>query len=160
MADVEAFLVAIERAAADADAALSTDLGGHQERTSARLWKGQVLVDWEPDPIAGDILLRPELVRRLVALHPSIDVQPNRLVISAPGRIVAGISPEHAELVKRLGGARRVELRLMLRFAGDTYRGGDETYLLVERGHAQRLLRMSADVTVREASPRTSPARS
>ena len=158
--DIEAVLTSAERAAADADATLSTDLGSHRERTSARLWKGQVLVDWEPDTTAGDILLRPELLRRLVALHPSVDIKGNLVTIRAPGRVVAGVSSEHAELVKRLGGARRLELRMTLRVEDGAYRGGDEEYLLLERGQAQSLLRLSAEVTAREASPHTSPARS
>jgi hypothetical protein len=65
---VERCLAAVESALLDADATLSTDLGGHRESTTARLWRGQVLVDWEPDARAGDCLLRPELLRRLIAL--------------------------------------------------------------------------------------------
>ena len=117
-----------------------------------------MLVDWEPDRQAGDCLLRTDLLRRLIALHASTTVDGERVVITAPGRIVAGVSAEHADLVKRLGGARRVELRLTLRFKNDAYRGGDETYLLVEHGQSRQLLRLAAEVTVRAASPRTSPA--
>ena len=160
---VEERLASVEAALADADADLSTDLGGHVERTTARLWRGQVLVDWEPDAHAGGCLLRPALLRRLIALHASIAEAADGLQLSAPGRVVAGLSAEHADLVARLGGARRVELRAALRFAGDVYRGGDETYFLVERGQRQPLLRLSADVRPRsgpvpEALPRRSPA--
>jgi hypothetical protein len=153
-------LAALEATLADADVVLSTDLGGYQQRTQARVWRGQVLVDWEPDREAGDLLLRPELLRRLIALHATVQIDEQSLTITAPGRIVAGVSAAHADLVKRLGGARRVALRATLRFAASGYRGGDETYLLVERGQASPLLRLSAEVTLREASPRTSPARS
>ena len=161
--DVEACLASVEAALADADADLSTDLGSHHELTSARLWRGQVLVDWEPDPQAGGCLLRPALLRRLIALHADVEFDDDVLRISAPGRVVAGLSPEHADLVARLGGARRVELRAALRFEGSVYRGGDETYYLVERGQRQGLVRVSADVRPRlgrppEASPRRSPA--
>src|SRR5437773_4239721 len=108
--DIEACLDRIDGALADADADLSTDLGGHHELTSARLWRGQVLIDWEPDPQAGGCLLRPALLRRLIALHATTELSPAVLRINAPGRIVAGLSAEHADLVSRLGGARRVEL--------------------------------------------------
>jgi hypothetical protein len=162
--DVEACLDSVEVALVDADADLSIDLGGHNELTSARLWRGQVLVDWEPDSQAGGCLLRPALLRRLIALHADVEHIDAVLRISAPGRIVAGLSAEHADLVARLGGARRVELRATLRFEGLMYRGGDETYYLVERGQRQALLRVSANVRPRlgqrppEASPRRSPA--
>jgi len=161
--DVEARLASMEAALADADADLATDLGGHRELTSARLWRGQVLVDWEPDPQAGGCLLRPGMLRRLIALHADVEDDGDVLRISAPGRIVAGLSAEHADLVGRLGGVRRVELRAALQFAGGVYRGGNETYYLVDRGQRQGLLRLSADVRPRlgqvpELSPRTSPA--
>ena len=51
--DLEAWLASVERALADGDATLSTELGDHRETTNARLWRGQVLVDWEPDSQAG-----------------------------------------------------------------------------------------------------------
>jgi hypothetical protein len=157
--DLEARLARVEAALADADAELTTDLGGHHEVTSARLWRGQVLVDWEPDLQAGGCLLRPIMLRRLIALHADVRNEPDVVRITAPGRVVAALSGEHADLVARLGGARRVELRATLRFEGDVYRGGDETYyLVVERAQRQGLLRLSADVRPQIASPRTSPA--
>jgi hypothetical protein len=158
--DVEACLASVDAALADADADLSTDLGDHREVTSARLWRSQVLVDWEPDEQAGDCLLRPALLRRLIALHARVDQRPDGLRISAPGRIVAALSPGHADLVARLGGARRVELQATLRFEAEGYRGGAEIYYLVERGKRVALLRLTADVRPRrapEASPRRSP---
>jgi hypothetical protein len=161
--DVAAGLASVEAALADADASLSTDLGGHRETTVARLWRGQVLVDWEPDRTAGGCLLRPDLLRRLVALHAQIDTEPDVLRIIAPGRVMAALSPEHADLVSRLGGARRVELRATLRFDGDRYLGGHETYFLIERGQRVALVRLTAEVRTRSApartgSRRTSPA--
>ena len=161
--DLEARLASVEAVLADADAELSTNLGGHYEHTSARLWRGQVLVDWEPDPHAGGCLLRATLLRRLIALRAQVTRDADVLNISAPGRVVAGLSSEHADLVARLGGARRVELRAALRFEDGVYRGGDETYYLVERGQRHALLRLSADVRPRlgplpEALPRRSPA--
>ncbi len=161
--DVEACLDLIDGALADADADLSIDLGGHHEKTSARLWRGQVLVDWEPDPQAGGCLLRPTLLRRLIALHATAEITGDTLRISAPGRIVAGLSAEHADLVARLGGARRVELQATLRFQRSAYHGGEETYFLVERGQRQVLVRVKADVRPRltrspGASRRTWPA--
>jgi hypothetical protein len=159
--EVQACLANIEAAMADADAELSTDLGDHHEQTSARLWRGKVLVDWEPDKQAGGCLLRPELLRRLIALHAHLDQSAGKLRITAPGRVVAALSPEHAELVARLGGARRVEMRTTLLFDADSYCGGQETYYLVERGKRLALLQLTADVRlrpVREASRHTSPA--
>jgi hypothetical protein len=160
--DVTACLDSIEAALADADADLITDLGGQHEVTRARLWRGQVLVDWEPDATAGGSLLRAELLKRLIALHAEVEAKGDQLHIRAPGRIVAGLSPDHADLVARLGGARRVELRTTLRFDARGYRGGLETYYLVEHGQRVPLLRLSADVRPRltngATSPRTSPA--
>jgi hypothetical protein len=157
--DVESRLAHVEATLADADAELATDLGGHHEVTRARLWRGQVLVEWEPDAQAGGCLLRPAMLRRMIALHAHVDNEPDVLRISAPGRVVAALSAEHADLVARLGGARRVELRTTLRFERDVYRGGDETYYLVERAQRRGLLRLSADVRPRTGLPRTSPAR-
>jgi hypothetical protein len=159
--DIEARLDSVAAALLDADAELSTDLGDHHEVTVARLWRNQVLVDWEPDPQAGGCLLRPDLLRRLVALHASVESSADSVRITAPGRVVAALSDEHADLVARLGGARHVEMRARLRFEGAAYRGGQETYYVLEGGTRVALLRLTADVRprpVRAASPRTSPA--
>jgi hypothetical protein len=161
--DLESALASVEAALLDADARLSTDLGDRHEVAAARLWRGQVLVDWEPDPQAGDCLLRVELLRRLVDLGAKTRVAADEVRVQAPGRTVAALSNEHAALVRQLGGARRVEMSLRLRFADGVYVGGEETLALVERGRGRPipLLRLSADVKVRPshaASPRTSPA--
>jgi hypothetical protein len=159
--DIEACLGSVEAALADGDADLSTDLGDHHEVTSARLWRNQVLVDWERDPQAGGCLLRPDLLRRLVALHARVERTADGVRVSAPGRIVASLSADHADLVARLGGARRVEMHATLRFEAEVYRGGQETYYLLERGQRLALLRLTADVRPRpvvEASRHTSPA--
>jgi hypothetical protein len=155
----------VEAALADADADLTTDLGGHQEVTAARLWRGQVLVDWEPEAMAGGSLLRVDLLRRLVALGASVELDTDVLRIVAAGRVVAALSDEHAGLVKRLGGVRKVELRATLRFDAGAYRGGNETYVLIERGQRVPLLRVTADVRPRitssgAASRRRSPGQS
>src|SRR5262249_51537247 len=130
-------LEAIEAALLDGDARLATTLGGRRELTVARLWRGQVLVDWEPDPQGGDCLLRVDLLRRLLDLHPKITfssktpVSTRTVTLEAPGRMVAALSDEHAALVRRLGGARRVVLTIHLRFnvgASNVYAGGEETY--------------------------------
>jgi len=158
---IEPRLDSVEAALADSDAELSTDLGDQHEVTRARLWRNQVLVDWEPDAQAGGTLLRPELIRRLVALHARVEYGADAVRISAPGRVVAALSPEHADLVARLGGVGRVEMRATLRFEGQAYRGGHETYYLIERGQRLPLLRLTADVrprSVHAGSPRTSPA--
>src|SRR5215216_6504459 len=99
-------LSGVETALADGDAQVVISLGGQREETSARLWRGQVLVDWEPDATAGGCLLRPDLLRRLVALHAAVRVDGQSLAIQASGQIVAALSPEHADLVRRLGGTR------------------------------------------------------
>jgi hypothetical protein len=159
--DLDAQLASVEAALADADADLTTDLGNNHEVTRARLWRNQVLVDWEPDPQAGGCLLRPDLLRRLIALHARVERVPEGVRITAPGRVVAALSAEHADLVARLGGARRVEMHATLRFEAEHYRGGHETYYLVERGRRVALLRLTADVRprpARAASRRTSPA--
>ena len=73
------------------------------------------------------------------------------------GRIVAGLSEEHAELVRQLGGARRLALRATLRVADGVYQGGEEVYEVIQRGVHAPLLRLQVRVA-RPASPRTSPA--
>ena len=159
--DVGRCLAAVELALADADATLSTDIGGHREVTAARLWRGQVLVDWEPDPRAGGCLLRVDLLRRLVDLHANTSIKGNVLTLRASGRIVAALSATHADLVRQLGGAEHVELVARLNFRNGEYVGGDETYRLVRSGSRAPLLRVEAEVRLRSsrpASPRTSPA--
>jgi hypothetical protein len=159
--DVEECLQAMEAAVADGDAELTTVLGGQRDSVRARLWRGQVLVDWEPDESAGGCLLRPGLIRRLIALHADTAVKDNQLVLHVPGRTVAALSPEHAELVARMGGARRITLNARLQFENDTYRGGEEAYVITGQGRSAPLLRLIADVKPRSAqtaSQRTSPA--
>jgi hypothetical protein len=120
-----------------------------------------VLVDWEPDRQAGGCLLRPDLLQRLILLRARVEETADGVHINAPGRVVAALSAEHAELVSRLGGARRVEMHATLFFDADTYRGGQETYYLVERGKRLALLQLTANVRPRpdrEVSRRTSPA--
>jgi hypothetical protein len=156
--ELAAALDSVEAALVDADVVLATELSGYRQETRARTWRGQVLVDWEPDARAGDCLLRPALLRRLVALHASAEVGGESVRISAPGRIVAGVSDEHAQLVRRLGGARRVQLSATLRFSDGAYRGGEEVYAIVERGQSRPLLRLSVEISARAASQRTSPA--
>lgn len=144
----------IEAALLDADATIATGLGDHQDLTTARVWRGQVLVDWEPDQQAGGCLLRPALLRRLVALHARVDSEsaPDGVSLVAPGRVLAALSSDHADLVRRLGGPRRVELVAHLRFNRDQqeYVGGDETYWLLERGQRSPLLRLTVDVRLRK----------
>jgi hypothetical protein len=159
--DVESCLAAVETALLDADATLWTELGEQREQSTARLWRGQVLIDWEPDGRAGDCLLRPELLRRLLALHARSSFEAETWQLVTPGHIVAGLSPEHADLVRQLGGERRVELVARLRFEAGVYRGGEETYRLVQTGRRDRVavLRLGADVRIRTtggAWPRTS----
>jgi hypothetical protein len=153
MSDVEGCLLGVEAVLDDADVTLSTDVGGHREVTSARLWRGQVLVDWEPDAQAGGCLLRPGLLRRLIALHADVRHSADGMLLRASGRVVAALSSEHADLVRRLGGPRRVELEVRLGFADGHYRGGTETYTVLERGTAAVLLRLEADVRLRSARP-------
>ncbi len=159
MSDVESCLLSVEAALADAEATLSTDVGGHREVTQARVWRGQVLVDWEPEAQAGGCLLRPTMLRRLIALHADARSSSGGMSLRASGRVVAALSAEHADLVRRLGGPGRVELHIVLRFAEGQYRGGEETYTLRERGQAVVLVRLVAEVRLRSArpaSPRTS----
>ena len=151
MADADP-LDLVDAALIDSDAVLSTDVGDHQEVTSARLWRGQVLVDWEPDAHAGGCLLRPALLRRLIALHASSRRSSDGLVLTAPGRTVAALSPAHEDLVRRLGGARRVALSITLRFADGEYRGGEEVYSVLERGKRVTLLRLRAQVRSRSVA--------
>lgn len=144
-----AWLETIEAALDDADAQLVTDLGGRREVTSARLWRGQVLVDWQRDQQAGGCLLRVDLLRALVAARARTSVSANDVTLEVPGRLVAALSEHHAHLVQQLGGARRVTLTIQLRFADGQYVGGQETYALVAQRRASPLLQLTADVRVR-----------
>jgi hypothetical protein len=158
--DIEGRLAIIEQALDDGDATLSIRLGDHHETATARLWRGQVLVDWEPDLQAGGCLLRVAQLRRLIALHAQVSLADRAVTLRAPGRVVAGLSAEHADLVRRLGGARRVELDVKLVFANGSYSGGVETYHVVDGGQRLPLLSVRAEVRVRPAragSPNTSP---
>jgi hypothetical protein len=155
------WLAAVEVALDDADAQLVTDLGGRQEVTSARLWRGQVLVDWQPDTQAGDCLLRPALLRQIVEGRASVTTTRQEVTLAAPGRLVSALSDEHAALVRRLGGARRITLTIRLKFKDGGYVQGEETYSLVDKGRPSPLLRLTAHIKLRAprtASPHTSPA--
>ena len=159
--DVDSWFETVEQALEDGDATLSIHLGDHDEAATARLWRGQVLVDWEEDSQAGGCLLRVVLLRRLVALHAEVSVSDRAMTLRAQGRVVASLSAEHADLVRRLGGARRVELFVKLEFADGVYAGGEEIYYVVNRGQRLPLLSVRAEVRVRSArgaSPRRSPA--
>ena len=151
MSSVQSLLERVEAALEDADATISTGLGDHQESTTARLWRGQVLVDWEADPRAGGCLLRPALLRRLIALNARVDSSADRLSLVAPGRVLAALSADHADLVRRLGGPRRLEFELRLHFAEHKYIGGDEIYWLLEGGHRSPLLRLSVELRLRKS---------
>jgi len=156
---VDPYLAAMQAALADADATLSTDLGGERTITTVRLWRDQALVDWEPDPSVGDCLFRPALVRRLVDLHAAVHVVKDGVVVEAPGQVVASLSPEHSELVQRMGGARRVHMTVTLSFADGLYEGGTQAFEVVERGRRLPFMQLTARIKARAASPRTSPAR-
>jgi hypothetical protein len=160
---VQALLEAMDSTLADADAELVTVLGGHREVTKARVWQGKVLVDWEADEQAGGCLLRPALVRRLIALHAEtrVPTSESELRLRASGRIVAALSEVHRDLVAQLGGPTRVELRARLRFTTGVYDGGEETYVVLDRGQRLEVVKLSARLVRRAlhpASPRTWPA--
>jgi hypothetical protein len=161
--DLEASLAVMQSTLADADAELVTVLGGHREVTQARLWQGKVLVDWESDEQAGGCLLRPELVRRLLALHAQATQASGEVRLRASGRVVAALSETHRDLVAQLGGPDRVEMRARLRFGGaGVYRGGEETYSVLDSGRRLDVVRLNVSVSPRAAqptSPRKSPAR-
>lgn len=120
----------MEAALVDANADISVTLGGLTETTRARIVQGRVLVEWEPDDSAGGVLLRPVLVRRLLALNARVRVAPHNVLLQTPPRVMRALSPAHAALADRFPARRAPELLVRLRFApasGD-YQGGDETY--------------------------------
>jgi hypothetical protein len=147
--DVEASLLAMQSTLADADAELVTVLGGHREVTKARLWQGKVLVDWEADEQAGGCLLRPNLVRRLLALHAQATQASGEVRLRASGRVVAALSDTHRDLVAQLGGPERVEMRARLRFGAGGYRGGEETYSVVDSGRRLDVVKLNVSVSQR-----------
>lgn len=152
----------VEEALANGDAELTLEMGGYRDVTRARLWQGQVLVDWERDEVAGGVLLRPSLVHRLVALGASVESseQSPDVMLRAGPRVVAALSPGHAALAARLDG--QAELRVTLRCTSDgTYLGGEELYSVpasaaragtrVQPPAAAALLRLTAEVRRRAA---------
>jgi hypothetical protein len=154
--DLHDALARMEATLQNAQAELLTELGGERTSASARVWQGRVLVDWELDDQAGGCLLRPPLVRRLVALHAATEVRDGEVKLRAAGHIVARLSTYHADLVERLGSPNRVELWTTLRFNAQDYLGGEEAYTLVKRP----LLRVIAAVRrARPASPQMPRAR-
>jgi hypothetical protein len=113
------------------------------------LWQGKVLVDWEADEQAGGCLLRPELVRRLLALHAQATQASGEVRLRASGRVVAALSDTHRDLVAQLGGPERVEMRARLRFGAGVYRGGEETYSVVDSGRRLDVVRLKVSVSQR-----------
>lgn len=158
------WLERMEATLLDARAELTTDLGGHREITVARVWRGDVLVDWERDDAAGGCLLRPSLVRRLLALNATLDERPTEVVLSAAPRAVAALSREHARLAAGLGYEPAVTVHLQFDGPRGPYVGGVETYRLAATRSAARaavILQLVARVqplVARRESPRTSPA--
>ncbi len=150
--DVAACVAAMDATLADAYAQLVTSLGGQEERTEVRLWRGQVLIDWEPDEAAGGCLLRPGLVKRLLSLHAQVSAEPDELRIRASGNIVSSLSAQHKQLVAQLGGPGHVEMRAALRFQEGRYSGGEERYAVIERGHRVDVLTLRAAVSTRVAT--------
>lgn len=142
----------------DAEADLALSMGGLVERSSARVWHGQVLVDWERDDDAGGCLLHPELVVRLGRLGARAEARGHDLRVVARPRIVAALGPRHASLAGGLHGAPTLELTLR-RGSDDAYVGGVEAYRVTDAP----LMRLEAVVRPRPtpagpASERTGPA--
>lgn len=138
----------MEAALRDADVQLTIEMGGLCEESTARVWQGQVLVDWELDNDAGGCLLRPHLVRRLVELGARVaEESPTRLRLRGAPRVVAALGPGHAGLASGVAGSPALELTLTRDDAG-TYLGGTEDYHLAGR-RAAPLLRLEARVRPR-----------
>jgi hypothetical protein len=145
-------LALVERDLDDADATITLHVGGQTEVTRVRLWHGEVRVAWEPDPNAGGCLLRPALLRRLVALHAEVASSARGVRLRAPGRILVSLSAEHADLVQRLGGPSHVVLQVLLRFTDGRYVGGEEAYFVTERGARAALMRLTVEVRSRSVA--------
>lgn len=155
----------MEASLTDAEVHLKIEIGGLREESIARVWQGQVLVDWERDDDAGGCLLRPHLVRRLVELGGRlVEETPTRLRLRGAPRVVAALGPGHAGLATGLARSPAIEVTLMRDDAG-TYLGGTEEYRLAGRQGAP-LMRLEARVRPRiaKADPsqpplgRTSPS--
>jgi hypothetical protein len=109
-----------------------------------------VLVDWQRDAAAGGCLLRPALVRRLLALHAAADTtHACEVRVRATGRMVTSLSPGHARLVARLEQPPELHLRLRFDGPGGAYLGGDETYQV----GSSVLLRLTARIRSRAEPP-------
>ena len=145
----------------DAYAELDLEIGGHHERTRARLTRGQVFVDWERDESAGGCLLRAALVRRLLLLNARQRRASTLVVLTAGPELLGRLSDEHERLVR--GVSPKPTLTLRLRFDGPTgaYTGGEEQYdvPLPGRGRTSTILRLRAQVRAVSA-PSTSEQRS
>lgn len=151
----EALDTLLQRMAAtveNADADLLLEMGGYQEHTRARLWQGQVLVEWERDDTAGGCLVRPELVRRLALLGAALDVSPTGATLRAGPRVVASLSESHARLEQELGQPADLTLRLSFQGADGPYVGGEEVYVVRGRRGGATLLRLTATVQPRVSS--------
>lgn len=142
---VEAMLHAVEQRTQDAQARLSVRVAGVEDVGSVvRLWRGQVLVGWERDEIAGGCLLRPSLLRRLVALGARVELRRRSLRLTGSPRVVAALSDEHARMAA--GASQGARLKIALRFDEDgAYTQGEEVY---EIGGARptELIRMTAQL--------------
>jgi hypothetical protein len=155
------WLERMERALESGVAELRVEIGGHEEVTQARLARGQVLVDWEPDDAAGGCLLRPALVRRLLLLNAQVRTADDEVIVRAQPRVVRSLSEQHARLVAGLQPAPSLCLRLRFDGPAGAYSGGEERYEApARRGRRAQdgavMLRLTARLL--PASPRTSSA--
>jgi hypothetical protein len=127
----------MEQALVEGSADLDLEIGGHHELSHARLARGQVFVDWEPDDTAGGCLLRAALVRRLVLLNARVRREPAAVVLTAGPPLLRRLSDEHARLVQ--GVVPQPTLMLRLRFDGPdgAYAGGEERYEVPHQGRGR-----------------------
>jgi len=145
----------MEESLVDGYADLDLEIGGHHERTQARLAHGQVLVDWERDDTAGGCLLRPALVRRLLLLNARVRCEPRAVELTAGAQLLSRLSEEHARLVR--GVAPQPTLSLRLRFDGPSlaaYVGGEERYEVPSLGRG----RATTPTTILRLRARLRPA--
>lgn len=167
---IEPALAAMEEALVNADAEITLTMGGYQEISTARVWQGAVLVEWERDDTAGGVLLRPALAARLVALGTPVErtrsmAGTKTVSLHASPRIVAALSPHHAQLARQLGEAATLHVTLNFDAAG-SYVGGEERYAVQPRGGKRTaragteapLLRLTVGVRRRATSAPMTPS--
>ncbi len=147
--DLDPYLRRMDAALADADAEITVALGGLVETISARVWMGQVMVEWERDESAGGLLLHPRLVERLAALGGTPKLDGESVGFDVGPQVVRALDAYRLRLGGQLGTSPHLRLTLRFDGPGGAYTGGEEAYVVPGTKRETTLLRLTAQVTPR-----------